>query len=584
MAAKGKVVGIISNLVVVEATDAVSQNEICFIQVDNEQLMAEVIKVIRKNVYVQVYESTRGMKVGNSVEFTGHMLEVTLGPGILSKNYDGLQNDLDKMEGVFLKRGEYTFPLDKDKKWDFKPLAKAGDIVEAGSWLGEVDENQQPHKIMVPFVFNGTYTVKSVTEAGSYTIDEVMAVLTDSKGEEIPVTMTQKWPVKRAITAYRDKPRPFKLLETGVRTIDTINPIVEGGTGFIPGPFGTGKTVLQHAISKQAEADIVVIAACGERANEVVEVFTEFPELEDPHTGRKLTERTTIVANTSNMPVAAREASVYTAMTLSEYYRSMGLRVLMMADSTSRWAQALREMSNRLEELPGPDAFPVDLPAVISNFYARAGYVNLKNGKPGSITFIGTVSPAGGNLKEPVTESTKKAARCFYALQQSRADGKRYPAINPIESYSKYIEYPEFEEYISERINDQWLGKINEMKTFLQRGLEVSEQINILGDDGVSVDYHVRFWKSEVIDFVILQQDAFDDIDSVTPMERQEYMVNKVMDLCHQDFTFDSFADVGPYFKRVINLLRQMNYSEFKSEKFHNYEKELQETLSEVLA
>lgn len=583
MAAKGKVVGIISNLVVVEATDAVSQNEICFIQVVNEQLMAEVIKVIRKNVYVQVYESTRGMKVGNSVEFTGHMLEVTLGPGILSKNYDGLQNDLDKMEGVFLKRGEYTFPLDKDRKWDFKPLAKAGDIVEAGNWLGEVDENQQPHKIMVPFVFKGTYTVKSVAKAGSYTIDEVMAVLTDSKGQEIPVTMTQKWPVKRAITAYKNKPRPFKLLETGVRTIDTINPIVEGGTGFIPGPFGTGKTVLQHAISKQAEADIVVIAACGERANEVVEVFTEFPELEDPHTGRKLMERTTIVANTSNMPVAAREASVYTAMTLSEYYRSMGLRVLMMADSTSRWAQALREMSNRLEELPGPDAFPVDLPAVISNFYARAGYVILKNGKPGSITFIGTVSPAGGNLKEPVTESTKKAARCFYALQQSRADGKRYPAINPIESYSKYIEYPEFEEYITERINDQWLSKINEMKTFLQRGLEVSEQINILGDDGVSVDYHVRFWKSEVIDFVILQQDAFDDIDSVTPMERQEYMVNKVMDLCHQDFTFDSFADVGPYFKRVINLLRQMNYSEFKSEKFHNYEKELQETLSEVL-
>ncbi|MBN2614438.1 MAG: V-type ATP synthase subunit A [Bacteroidales bacterium] len=582
MAAKGKVVGIISNLVVVEATDAVAQNEICFIKVDDEQLMAEVIKVIGKSVYVQVFESTRGMKIGNDVEFAGHMLEVTLGPGILSKNYDGLQNDLDKMEGVFLKRGDYTFPLDHDKEWDFKPLAKPGDTVQAGSWLGEVDENFQPHKIMVPFVFEGTYTVKSVTEAGKYKIADTMAILVNSKGEEIPVTMMQKWPVKKAITAYKEKPRPFKLLETGVRTIDTINPIVEGGTGFIPGPFGTGKTVLQHAISKQAEADIVVIAACGERANEVVEIFTEFPELVDPHTGRKLTERTTIIANTSNMPVAAREASVYTAMTISEYYRSMGLRVLMMADSTSRWAQALREMSNRLEELPGPDAFPMDLPAIISNFYARAGYVYLNNGKPGSITFIGTVSPAGGNLKEPVTESTKKAARCFYALQQSRADGKRYPAINPIESYSKYLEYPEFEEYIAERINDQWLGKINEMKTLLQRGLEVSEQINILGDDGVSVDYHVRFWKSEVIDFVILQQDAFDSIDAVTSLERQEYMVNKVMDLCHMEYTFDSFAEVGPYFKRVINLLRQMNYSEFKSEKFYNYEKELKETLTEV--
>ncbi|MBN2637696.1 MAG: V-type ATP synthase subunit A [Bacteroidales bacterium] len=583
MAAKGKVVGIISNLVVVEADGAIAQNEICFIHIGDERLMAEVIKVIGKNVYVQVYESTRGMKVGNTVEFAGHMLEVTLGPGILSKNYDGLQNDLDKMEGVFLKRGDYTFPLDKGKKWDFKPLAKAGDTVEAGSWLGEVDENFQPHKIMVPFVFEGTYTVKSVAEAGSYTIDDVMAVLTNSKGEDVQVTMTQKWPVKKAITIYKDKPRPFKLLETGVRTIDTINPIVEGGTGFIPGPFGTGKTVLQHGISKQAEADIVVIAACGERANEVVEIFTEFPELEDPHTGRKLMERTTIIANTSNMPVAAREASVYTAMTISEYYRNMGLRVLMMADSTSRWAQALREMSNRLEELPGPDAFPVDLPAIISNFYARAGYVNLNNGKPGSITFIGTVSPAGGNLKEPVTESTKKAARCFYALQQSRADGKRYPAINPIDSYSKYLEYPEFEEYISERINDQWLDKINEMKTLLQRGLEVSEQINILGDDGVSVDYHVRFWKSEVIDFVILQQDAFDEIDAVTPIDRQEYMVDKVMDLCHKDFSFESFAEVGPYFKRVINTLRQMNYSEFKSDRFYNYEKELQETLSEAV-
>ena len=368
-----------------------------------------------------------------------------------------------------------------------------------------------------------------------------------------------------------------------MRTIDTVNPIVEGGTGFIPGPFGTGKTVLQHAISKQAEADIVIIAACGERANEVVEVFTEFPELDDPHTGRKLMERTTIIANTSNMPVAAREASVYTAMTLAEYYRSMGLRVLLMADSTSRWAQALREMSNRLEELPGPDAFPMDLSAIIANFYARAGFVYLNNGSTGSITFIGTVSPAGGNLKEPVTESTKKAARCFFALQQSRADGKRYPAINPIDSYSKYLEYPEFEGYIAERINNEWIGKVNELKTTLQRGLEVSEQINILGDDGVPVDYHVTFWKSEVIDFVILQQDAFDAIDSVTPIERQEYMLDVVMGICHSDFSFESFAEVGPYFKRVINLLRQMNYAEYKSEKFFDYEKEMKAVVNEAL-
>ena len=328
MATKGIVKGIVSNLVTVEVDGPVSQNEICYISVGGVKLMAEVIKVIGKNAFVQVFESTRGMRVGDEAEFQGHMLEVTLGPGMLSRNYDGLQNDLDKMQGVFLKRGEYTFPLDSEKKWAFKPLAKVGDRVGAGDWLGEVDENSQPHKIMVPFTFQGTYTVKEVAAEGAYTINDTMAVLTDANGAEVKVTMVQKWPVKRAITCYREKPRPFKLLETGVRTIDTVNPIVEGGTGFIPGPFGTGKTVLQHAISKQAEADIVIIAACGERANEVVEVFTEFPELIDPHTGRKLMERTIIIANTSNMPVAAREASVYTAMTIAEYYRGMGFKVL----------------------------------------------------------------------------------------------------------------------------------------------------------------------------------------------------------------------------------------------------------------
>jgi V/A-type H+-transporting ATPase subunit A len=407
-----------------------------------------------------------------------------------------------------------------------------------------------------------------------------MAVITDSEGKDIELNMTQKWPVKKAITCYTEKPRPFRLLETGVRTIDTANPIVEGGTGFIPGPFGTGKTVLQHAISKQADADIVIIAACGERANEVVEIFVEFPELTDPHTGRKLMERTIIIANTSNMPVAAREASVYTAMTIAEYYRSMGLKVLLMADSTSRWAQALREMSNRLEELPGQDAFPMDLPAIIANFYGRAGYVYLNNGSTGSITFIGTVSPAGGNLKEPVTESTKKVARCFFALDQTRADRKRYPAVNPIDSYSKYIEYPEFEEYIAKRISPDWTKEVNEMKTLLQRGKEIQEQINILGDDGVPVDYHVTFWKSEVIDFVILQQDAFDKVDSVCPIERQQFMLNLVMDICRTKFDFANFNDVMDYFKRLINICKQMNYCEFQSDAFETYLKELKEMLT----
>ena len=581
MATKGTVCGVISNMVTLTVDGPVAQNEICYISTGGDRLMAEVIKVVGVNAYVQVFESTRGLRVGSEAEFTGHMLEVTLGPGMLSKNYDGLQNDLDKMDGVFLKRGQYTFPLDKDKKWHFSPLVKIGDKVEAAAWLGQVDENFQPLKIMVPFTLKGIYTVKSIASEGEYGIYDVIVVLVGEDGNEVEVNMIQRWPVKRAMINYKEKPRPFKLLETGVRVIDTVNPIVEGGTGFIPGPFGTGKTVLQHAISKQAEADIVIIAACGERANEVVEIFTEFPELIDPHTGRKLMERTIIIANTSNMPVAAREASVYTAMTIAEYYRAMGLKVLLMADSTSRWAQALREMSNRMEELPGPDAFPMDLSSIISNFYGRAGYVVLNNGNPGSITFIGTVSPAGGNLKEPVTENTKKVARCFYALEQDRADRKRYPAVNPIDSYSKYIEYPEFEDYIGKRINNEWLKKVNEIKTRLQRGKEIAEQINILGDDGVPVEYHVTFWKSELIDFVILQQDAFDEIDAVTPMERQEAIVNMVIDICHTEFEFDNFNEVMDYFKKMINVCKQMNYSKFKSPEYDDFVKQLNELIQE---
>jgi len=581
MLTQGNVTGIIANLVIVKVNGPVAQNEICYIDLEGVRLMAEVIKIVGDQAYVQVFESTRNLKIGALVEFQGHMLEVALGPGILSKNYDGLQNDLNKMTGVFLKRGEYTAALDDDKKYHFSPLASPGDMVIAGDWLGEVQENWISHKIMVPFKFEGSYKIKEVKPAGNYDINDTIAILIDQEHNEIPVTMIQKWPVKVPIRAYKEKPRPFRLMETGVRVIDTLNPIVEGGTGFIPGPFGCGKTVLQHALSKQAEADMVIVAACGERANEVVELFTEFPELDDPRTGRKLMERTTIIANTSNMPVAAREASVYTAMTLAEYYRSMGLRVLLLADSTSRWAQALREMSNRMEELPGPDAFPMDLPAIISNFYARAGFVYLNNGETGSITFIGTVSPAGGNLKEPVTESTKKAARCFYALSQQRADSKRYPAIDPMESYSKYLEYNEVQDYLSHHISENWLQKVLLAKDILLRGKEVSEQINILGDDGVPIDYHEKFWKSEVIDFIILQQDAFDRIDQSTPLERQEYMLEKVLDIYNTKFNFESFEEVGIFFKRIINQCKQMNYSGFQSDTFKKYESELNSIINE---
>ena len=581
----GRVVGINSNLLTIQASGPVSQNEICYITAgDGDRLMGEVIRVTGDRAFTQVFETTRGLKTGESVEFTGHMLEVELGPGILSRIYDGLQGDLEKREGLFLKRGEYVDPLDREKKYDFIPYGRVGDIIHAGDWLGEVKENWLNHKIMAPFTLEGRWTVESIQPPGSYRIEDNIAVLKNDEGRSVDVTMVQRWPVKRAITCYRDKPRPYRVLETGVRAIDTFNPIAEGGTGFIPGPFGCGKTVLQHAVSKNAEADVILMAACGERANEVVEIFTEFPELVDPRTGRKLMERTTLICNTSNMPVAAREASVYTAMTIAEYYRLMGLRVLMLADSTSRWAQALREMSNRLEELPGPDAFPMDLPSIVAAFYSRAGIVHLNNGKTGSVTFIGTVSPAGGNLKEPVTESTKKAARCFYALSQARADSKRYPAVDPLDSYSKYLEYPEIVKYLNERLEPRWVEKVLEAKNWTQRGKETADQINILGDDGVPVEYHSTFWKSETIDFVLMQQDAFDPIDSVSPFDRQKYMLDLVIEICAREYKFDGFDQVATYFKRIINSLKQMNYSEFQSDEFKRHESELSVIVQERAA
>lgn len=577
----GKVIGVTANLITVEVDGPVSQNEIAYILMGDERLMSEVIRITGSTASVQCFESTRGVRSGLPVEFAGGMLEVELGPGLLSKNYDGLQNDLDKKVGLFLKRGEYTSPLDEEVQYEFTALTAPGDTVIAGHWLGEVKENWVNHKIMAPFTLNGEWKLESIADKGNYTIRDTIAVITGADGERLELTMTQRWPVKVPIKVYREKPRPFRLMYTGYRIIDTFNPLAEGGTGFIPGPFGSGKTVVQHTVSKNASADIIIIAACGERANEVVEIFTEFPELEDPRTGRKLFERTTIICNTSNMPVAAREASVYTAMTIGEYYRQMGLSVLLLADSTSRWAQALREMSNRLEELPGPDAFPMDLSAIIANFYARAGVVYLNNGETGAVTFLGTVSPAGGNLKEPVTESTKKAAQCFYALSQKRADSKRYPAIDPQESYSKYLESPEIRAYLTERSGENWVADVLSLKNRMLRGKEAQDQISILGDDGVPVDYHVDFWKSEVIDTALIQQDAFDPIDRFASVERQEFGLNVVKGICDRDFSFGSFEQVAPYFKRLINSLKQMNFCEFGSGEFKEFESELQTTLNE---
>ncbi len=577
---KGRIKGITSNLVTVKVDGPVSQNEICHIILDDVKLMAEVIKVVGDIAYVQVFESTRGVKSGMEVEFDNHLLEVTLAPGILASIYDGLQNDLASMDQLFLERGIVSHPINYSLDWEFTPIAKVGDTVIAADWLGSVPERVIEHKIMVPFTMKGEYKIKSIVEKGTYKVTDTIAVVTDENGDDHNITMVQKWSVKEAITAYKEKPRPYRVMETGIRAIDTFNPLAEGGTGFVPGPFGAGKTVLQHAISKQADANVIVMIACGERANEVVEIFTEFPHLDDPHTGMKLIERTTIICNTSNMPVAAREASVYTGMAIGEYYRAMGLKVLILADSTSRWAQALREMSNRLEELPGQDAFPMDLSAIISNYYSRAGLVTLNNGSTGSVTFLGTVSPAGGNLKEPVTESTKKSARCFYALSQGRADSKRYPAIDPLDSYSKYLEYPEIEEYLENSRKKGWTAMVYEAKNIFLRGKEAYEQINILGDDSVPVEYHDKFWKSELIDFVFLQQDSFDDIDANCSTERQMYMFEYVMRVCRGSYNFKGFEECSSFFKGVINFMRQMNYSEFESDKFNGYKEELENLLN----
>lgn len=578
---RGKITGVVGNLVSITVEGVIGQNEICFIELAGARLMAEVIRVWGNTAQAQVFESTRGIKAGTPVFFSGHMLEISLGPGLLSRKYDGLQNDLDKLPGLFLERGAVVDPLDSQAQYAFTPLVKAGDSVQAGDWLGQVPEGWIEHKIMVPFHLQGSYTVSSLVTAANYRVDDEIAQLLSTAGETVSVTMRQKWPVKRAIRAYTSKSRPFRLMETGVRAIDTLNPMPEGGTGFIPGPFGCGKTVLQHAISKNANADLIVITACGERANEVVEIFKEFPELDDPRTGRKLMERTTIVCNTSNMPVAAREASVYTGMTIAEYYRAMGLKVLLLADSTSRWAQALREMSNRLEELPGPDAFPMDLSAVISSYYARAGHVVLPNGKTGSVTFIGTVSPAGGNMNEPVTESTRKAARCYYALAQKRADSKRYPAIDPLDSYSKYLDYPELRDNLDTLMQPGWADLVEKMRDYLRRSVEVSDQISILGDDSVPISYHITLWKGELLDFTILQQDAFDPIDQNTPLRRQQYMLNFVAEICTAEYNFSHFEDVSSFFKKLINLLKQMNYSIFAGPEFTKYESEVRQLLTD---
>ena len=561
----GKVVSINGNLVSVEFHGDVSMNEICFVKVDNTALKSEVIRIRGNIAQIQVYEMTDGIKCGDEVEFSGDMLSAELGPGLLGQVYDGLQNPLPvlaEQAGWFLERGIYADGLNYEKKWSFTPTAKVGDVLRAGEYFGTVPEGAFTHKILVPFYLLGKYTVKSIAEAGEYNVKEAIAVVTDERGREIPLSMSLKWPVKRAVRCYSERLAPVETMETKVRLIDSFFPVAKGGTYCTPGPFGAGKPVLQHTTSKYADVDIVIIAACGERAGEVVETITEFPELTDPRTGRSLMERTIIICNTSSMPVASREASVYTSVTLAEYYRQMGLNVLLLADSTSRWAQALREMSGRLEEIPGEEAFPAYLESYIAAFYERAGYVRLPDGSTGSVTIGGTVSPAGGNFEEPVTQATLKVVGAFHGLSRERSDARKYPAIDPLISWSKY-------KSVIDSKKSQYCKKI------LNQGSDIGSMMKVIGEEGTPLQDYVIYLKAEMLDAVYLQQNSFDAVDANCDTARQRYVTDKLIYVLGSEYDTDSKDDARAFLNRLRQKFIDWNYTEFGSDNFKKVEEEI---------
>ncbi|MBN2510276.1 MAG: V-type ATP synthase subunit A [Spirochaetales bacterium] len=561
----GKVIGVNGNLVTVSVNDTVSLNEVGYILVNDKRLKSEVIRISGSSVEMQVFEMTKGIGIGDDVEFTDELLAVELGPGLLAQVYDGLQNPLPQLAekcGFFLERGVYLGALNQEKKWEFTPSVREGDTVRAGDPIGSVPEGIFEHKIMVPFSFSGTYTVQRIAGKGAYTIKDKVAEVVDEQGTAAELGLSFEWPVKRAVSCYEERLKPVNPMVTKVRIIDTFLPVARGGTYCIPGPFGAGKTVLQQVTSRNAEVDIVIIAACGERAGEVVETLKEFPELLDPKTGKTLMERTIIICNTSSMPVAAREASVYTAVTLAEYYRQMGLHVLLLADSTSRWAQAMREMSGRLEEIPGEEAFPAYLESVIAGFYERAGLVRLRDGSTGSVTIGGTVSPAGGNFEEPVTQATLKVVGAFHGLSRERSDARKYPAIHPLESWSKYsgsVDFPRTE-YARE---------------LLFSGNEIGQMMKVVGEEGTSTDDYIQFLKSEFLDDVYLQQNSFDPVDSSVSVERQRHIFDILFDVIGGTFNFSTKDEARSYFNDLRQLFLDYNGCEWKSSEFSRLEEEL---------
>ncbi len=544
----GHVVSVNGNMVNVEFDTSVTKNEVAYILVGETRLKGEVIRINGNIASLQVYEMTTGVAVGDEVEFSGELLSVELGPGLLSQVYDGLQNPLPDLAdkcGFFLQRGVYLDAI-PDRDWHFTPAVKKGDKVGAGDTLGTVPEGVFTHHIMVPFDVSGQWTVDSVVAEGDYNVRSEIAVISNENGEKKSLSMVFEWPVKKAIKCYEERLMPDEPMVTKIRIIDTFLPVAKGGTYCTPGPFGAGKTVLQHLTSRNADVDIVIIAACGERAGEVVEVLKEFPELVDPKTGRSLMERTIIICNTSSMPVAAREASVYTAVTLAEYYRNMGLDVLLLADSTSRWAQAMREMSGRLEEIPGEEAFPAYLESRIAEFYERAGKVRLKDGSIASVTIGGTVSPAGGNFEEPVTQATVKVVGAFHGLSRERSDARKYPAIDPLDSWSKYM-----------GIIDQ--DKVRKAYSILVRGNEVNQMMKVVGEEGTSVDDYIIYQKGELIDAAYLQQNSFDPVDYAAPPERQKDMFDVLYDILMSSFALETKSDVRVFFNEIRQAFLDWN-------------------------
>lgn len=537
----GYVTGVNGNLVSARFSGSVRKNEVGFVKIGNDRLKGEVIRISGDAVSMQIYEMTNGIQVGDEVELTGELLSVELGPGLLTQVYDGLQNPLPKLAeqcGFFLERGVYLDPI-PDKEWEFTPCVKPGDAVLAGDAVGSVPEGQFTHLIMAPFDLKDEgWRVKSVKEKGVYHVRSTVAVLENGTGEEKALSMVFSWPVKQPIRCYEERLRPDETLVTKIRCIDTFLPVAKGGTFCVPGPFGAGKTVLQHMEAKNADVDIVIVAACGERAGEVVEVLKEFPELTDPRTGRSLMERTIIICNTSSMPVAAREASVYTAVTMAEYYRQMGLNVLLLADSTSRWAQAMREMSGRLEEIPGEEAFPAYLESVIAAFYERAGKVRLRNGKIASVTIGGTVSPAGGNFEEPVTQATLKVVGAFHGLSRERSDARKYPSIHPIDSWSKY-----------QGVVD--MARVEEARGILRRSSEINQMMKVIGEEGTSAEDYILYQKGELLDAVYLQQNSFDPIDAACEPERQAHEFNVLYDVLTRDYALSDKKEIRAFFNQV---------------------------------